>query len=87
MAQMIQTVREQHKGTFLYLDAGDQFQGAIEASEKVSSGEIMNDYFNSAKVDGSAIGNHEFDYGPGFLFPFMENRDDGSLFLAANIHS
>jgi len=29
MAQMIQTVREQHKGRFLYLDAGDQFQGAL----------------------------------------------------------
>jgi len=34
----------------------------------------MNDYFNYAKVDGSAIGNHEFDFGPDFLFPFMEKR-------------
>lgn len=58
MASMIETIRSQYKGNFLYLDAGDQFQGGIESSPLVSSGEIMNDYYNSIKVDASAIGNH-----------------------------
>lgn len=71
----------------MYLDAGDQFQGAIESSDKVSSGEIMNDYFNTVKVDGSTLGNHEFDFGPNFLFPFMEKRNEKSWFIAANVHS
>ena len=47
----------------------------------------MNDYFNSIKVDSSAIGNHEFDFGPDFLFPYWENRRDGSWNLAANVKS
>jgi len=29
MASMINTLRQEFKGNFLYLDAGDQFQGGI----------------------------------------------------------
>jgi 2',3'-cyclic-nucleotide 2'-phosphodiesterase (5'-nucleotidase family) len=71
MASMIETIREEHPGNFLYLDAGDQFQGGIESSPLVSSGEIMNDFYNSMKVDSSAIGNHEFDFGRKFLFDYF----------------
>jgi 2',3'-cyclic-nucleotide 2'-phosphodiesterase (5'-nucleotidase family) len=53
----------------------------------VSSGQIINDYFNEAAVDGSALGNHEFDFSPNFLFDYMEKRDDPSIFLAANLRS
>ena len=87
MASMIDTIRQQHPGNFLYLDAGDQFQGAIEASPLISSGQIMNDYFRSSKVDSSAVGNHEFDFGPDFLIPYWNNRHDGSWSLAANLKS
>ena len=38
MASMIETLRQEHQGNFLYLDAGDQFQGGIESSPLVSSG-------------------------------------------------
>jgi len=58
MAQMIKTVRKEFEGNSLYLDAGDQFQGAIESSRNVSSGQIVNDFFNSVKLDASAVGNH-----------------------------
>jgi 2',3'-cyclic-nucleotide 2'-phosphodiesterase (5'-nucleotidase family) len=74
MATMVETLKEEFKGRALYLDAGDQFQGGIESSALVSSGQIMNDYFNEVAVDGSALGNHEFEFGPRVLFDFMENR-------------
>ena len=47
----------------------------------------MNDYFNEMRVDGSAVGNHEFDFGQGFLFPYWLGRNDGSWNLAANLKS
>jgi hypothetical protein len=40
------------------LDAGDQFQGGIESSPSVSSGEIINDFMSEANMVASAIGNH-----------------------------
>ena len=87
MASMISTLREEFKGNFLYLDAGDQFQGGIQSGPLVSSGEIMNDYMNGASVDSSAIGNHQFDFGPNFLLPYLNSRKDGSWNLAANLRS
>lgn len=71
----------------LYVDAGDQFQGGVESSDKVSSGQIMNDYFNEVVVDASALGNHDFDFSPHFLLNYMEERKDPSIFLAANLRS
>jgi len=38
-------------------------------------------------VDASAIGNHEFDFGPSFLTPYFAGRKDGSDILAANLRS
>lgn len=75
MAQMIETVQNEYKGNVLYLDAGDQFQGGIEASAMVSSGQIMNDFYNTMGVAGSAIGNHEFDFGPSFLSSYWQGRN------------
>jgi len=47
----------------------------------------MTDYLNQASLDSSAIGNHEFDFGPEFLYPYIKNRRDGSWNLAANLRS
>jgi 2',3'-cyclic-nucleotide 2'-phosphodiesterase (5'-nucleotidase family) len=60
MAQMIETIKNisEYTGNVLYLDAGDQFQGGIESSSLVSNGSIMNDFYNTVKIDGGAIGNH-----------------------------
>lgn len=87
MAQMIETVQKEYEGNVLYLDAGDQFQGGIEASSLVSSGQIMNDFYNTMGVAGSAIGNHEFDFGPTFLNPYWAGRNSDSDNLAANVRS
>jgi 2',3'-cyclic-nucleotide 2'-phosphodiesterase (5'-nucleotidase family) len=51
----------------------------------VSSGEIINDFFGRINLRGSAIGNHEFDFGPSFLFNFLNGRNSPNL--AANIQS
>lgn len=45
----------------------------------------MNDFFSRAGLAGSAIGNHEFDFGPEFLFNYMNGRETPNL--AANIQS
>jgi 5'-nucleotidase/UDP-sugar diphosphatase len=67
----------------LYLDAGDEFQGGLEASKVISSGEIISDYFNHMGNDGSAVGNHEFDFGPEFLDYYIDKLEQN--ILSANI--
>ena len=69
----------------MYLDGGDQFQGGIESSKLISGGEIMNDFFGMMKINGSAIGNHEFDFGPEFLLPYLQSRQTKNF--AANLKS
>jgi 2',3'-cyclic-nucleotide 2'-phosphodiesterase (5'-nucleotidase family) len=38
MASLIDTIKNEYNGNVLWLDAGDQLQGGIEASPLVSSG-------------------------------------------------
>ena len=45
----------------------------------------MTDFYNAIKVGATSIGNHQFDFGPDFLFPYMISKDSKSL--AANIRS
>lgn len=85
MGRLIQIIQEDHKGRVLYLDGGDQFQGGIEASEQVSSGEIIADFYNVMNLSTSSIGNHEFDFGPDFLDNYLEKKDAPSL--AANLQN
>jgi 2',3'-cyclic-nucleotide 2'-phosphodiesterase (5'-nucleotidase family) len=47
----------------------------------------MNDFYMSAGLQASAIGNHEFDFGPEFLFPYWANRPQDNPNLAANLRS
>ena len=44
----------------LYYDAGDIYQGGIDSV--IFDGEILLDFFNLIGLNGSTIGNHEFDY-------------------------
>jgi len=34
----------------------------------------MNDFYEALEVSSSAIGNHEFDFGPDFLLPYMSSK-------------
>lgn len=58
MGRLIQIIQNEYQGNVLYLDAGDQFQGGIESSKLVSSGKIMNDFYDAVDLNASAIGNH-----------------------------
>jgi 2',3'-cyclic-nucleotide 2'-phosphodiesterase (5'-nucleotidase family) len=64
LAGYINILRSDWDNRFIWLDAGDQFSGAIESTK--SKGTIMMDFFNTMRVDGAAIGNHEFDRGLNF---------------------
>jgi 2',3'-cyclic-nucleotide 2'-phosphodiesterase (5'-nucleotidase family) len=44
----------------LYFDGGDFYQGGI--ASVLFDGEIMLDYFNLVGLNGSTMGNHEFDF-------------------------
>ena len=44
----------------LFFDSGDFYQGGIDSV--LFDGEIMQDFYNLLGVNGSTIGNHEFDY-------------------------
>ena len=59
LAKYINILRNEFQNNFLYLDAGDLFQGGTESS--LTNGEIIMDYLNLINVDAVAFGNHEFD--------------------------
>lgn len=85
MARLMEIVQKEFGNKVIYLDGGDQFQGGIESGPKVSSGEIMTDFYNTLGLSGSSIGNHEFDFGPEFLFNYLNKKDSPAL--AANLQS
>ena len=49
----------------LFFDAGDNYQGGIDSV--LFDGEILLDYFNLIGINGSTIGNHEFDYSKSWI--------------------
>ena len=75
-------LRKEWKNYFLWLDGGDQFQGTMEVM--LSEGEIMKDYYNYVKLDGIAIGNHEFDYGIEKLKAYIKSQNYPTL--CANLY-
>ena len=61
MARYINILREEFGANrVLYFDGGDYYQGGI--ASVIFDGEIIQDYFNTIGLNGSTVGNHEFDY-------------------------
>jgi 2',3'-cyclic-nucleotide 2'-phosphodiesterase (5'-nucleotidase family) len=56
----VEILRKEWGDKFLWLDAGDQYIGGLECM--LSDCNIMNTFYNAAKVDGITLGNHDFDY-------------------------
>lgn len=81
LARYIQILRDEFKDRFLWLDAGDQFQGSIESN--LEKGAAMVSFFNQARLTASAVGNHEFDFG----IPSLKQRMTEALYpyLTSNI--
>ena len=82
LAKYANIIREEFKNQFLYLDAGDLFQGGTEST--LTNGAIILDYLNLINSNGSTIGNHEYDYSR----QNMENKVDNAKFpfLATNLY-
>ena len=81
MGNYITNLREEWGNRFIWLDSGDQFQGGLES--KISYGDIMTDFFNIMEINGSTIGNHEWD----FKIDFLINRTSKAKFkyICSNI--
>ena len=61
IAKYINILREEFgSNRVLYFDGGDFYQGGIDSF--LFDGEIMQDFFNLIGLNGSTLGNHEFDY-------------------------
>ena len=61
VAKYINILREEFGAhRVLYFDGGDFYQGGM--ASVLFDGEIMQDFFNLIGLNGSTIGNHEFDY-------------------------
>ena len=85
-APRLATLVEQFRAdteNLLVLDAGDQFQGTLFFT--LFQGEVLNTTMNHIGYDAMALGNHEFDSGPGVLVDFVEEADFPVLCANINI--
>jgi len=81
-ATMIDEIRAEGDNLIL-VDAGDQFQGTLFYNEY--KGEAAQRFMNALDYDAMAVGNHEFDDGPGVLGSFIRGVD--LPVLSANINA
>ncbi len=58
----LRNLRKLDGGAVLLIDAGDMFQGTLESN--LEEGVPIIEAYNSLGVAATAIGNHEFDFGP-----------------------
>jgi 2',3'-cyclic-nucleotide 2'-phosphodiesterase (5'-nucleotidase family) len=65
LVSLIDQVRAEDPDRTLLLDAGDTMQGTYVANS--TRGEVVVEAMNIAGYDGWAMGNHEFEWGPGTL--------------------
>lgn len=68
---------------FLWLDAGDEFQGGFES--KLTEGKIMTDIFNQIGLSAGTFGNHEFDDGIDLLKAHVKNAS--YPYITSNIYT
>ncbi len=73
LGKYISILREEWKDRFIWLDAGDQFQGGYE--NKLSNGSIITDFFNIMNLSAATFGNHEWDYERKFIEPLMKKSN------------
>ena len=83
LTSYVSILKKQWGDRFLWLDAGDEFQGGYES--KLTKGSIMTDIFNKAGLDGATLGNHQFDYGQDYARNFLNNSK--FPYIDANIYN
>jgi len=62
LSSYIEILRSKTSGPVLVVDAGDLFQGTMASN--LAEGKPVIQFYNSLGVAASALGNHEFDFGP-----------------------
>ncbi|NVJ22399.1 5'-nucleotidase C-terminal domain-containing protein [Myxococcus sp. AM011] len=62
LAGYLSILRAENPDGVLLLDGGDLFQGTLASN--LTEGAVVIGAMNALKYDASALGNHEFDYGP-----------------------
>jgi len=80
LATVVFEARKANPNTVL-VSGGDLYQGS--ALSAITKGAVVNDYLAYLGLVDSAVGNHEFDWGPGNFTTW--SRDGKFPFLAANI--
>lgn len=81
LARYVKILREEFGDNFIWLDAGDQFQGSLESN--LNLGKAMVQFLNFNGVQAAAVGNHEFDFG---LNPLASRLQEAHYpYLGANI--
>lgn len=80
LAGAILALRAANPNTLL-LSGGDNYQGS--ALPAITKGKVVNEFFKLVGLAASAVGNHEFDWGPGYFRDW--SAQGGFPFLAANI--
>ena len=90
LTSYIKILKKEWGNRFLWLDAGDEFQGGYES--KLTKGKIMSDILNKVGLSAGTFGNHEFDDGEDLLrehvkqanFPYITGnvfkQGDGTFF-------
>ena len=81
LASAVRVLREEYGSRFLWLDAGDEFQGSILSN--IEHGAPMVSWFNENGLTAAAVGNHEFDFGINSLKSRMAEAK--YPYLAANL--
>ena len=81
IASYVDILRSEFGEHFIWLDAGDEFQGTVESN--MNLGAPMVQFFNQKKLNAASIGNHEFDFGQEVLTARMKEAE--YPYLAANI--
>lgn len=82
MGSYVSILRKQWSNRLLWLDGGDQYQGAMEFT--LSEGKIMNAFYNTKKLNAIGIGNHDFDLSYEKL---KENMNDSKFdYLVSNFY-
>ena len=77
----VRVLQQEYRDHFLWLDAGDQFQGSLESN--LEQGAPVVQFYNQMGLSASAIGNHEFDFG---IEPLKLRLSEAKYpYLAANI--
>lgn len=85
----VDLLRARYPRQTLLLDAGDLFQGTVPSN--LSKGAAVIAAFNALGYQGAALGNHEFDFGPGehqadLLGAIQERMGEAHFpFLACNV--